>query len=160
MMSANWSSSTNRDRRHPDRRRRRPDPLAQASAAAALLRRADPERLRPGRWAAANDALTDAGLTVDTTWTDLRTAVEGGHVAPGAEFELSGLAGLSATATFGSGFDADPTPYAVACLAVVDAAVLDSRTRRRRAAYRLGTRSLRRRTRSPIAAAIDVRTPP
>ena len=99
------------------------------------------------------DLLVDSGMTIDRAWTDHRVADEAEAVTGDVGAELRGLASLSSAATFGPGFEADPTPYALACVGVVEHAVLGPRSRWSRLRCRLSTRSLRRRTGSPITAA-------
>ena len=145
-----------RDRRHPARRgrRRRSCWLKRRRRRRLLDAPPTPHGRARGAWAVANDVMTDAGLDGRRDVDRPRTAAEGGQWRRAPASQLSGLAALSAAATFGPGFDADPTPYAVACVAVVDAAVLAGRTRRRRAALPpQHALAARRRTRSPIAAA-------
>ena len=107
-----------------------------------------------GAWAVVSDLLVDSGMTIDRAWTDHRVADEAETVTEGVGAELRGLASLSSAATFGPGFDRDPTPYALACVDVVEHAVLEPRSHWSRLRCRLSTRSLRRRTGSPITAAV------
>jgi transglutaminase-like putative cysteine protease len=141
-------------------------PLAAAAGVIIVLKRRRRRRLlgartsqerARGAWAVVSDLLVDSGMTIDRAWTDHRVAEEAETVTGGAGTELRGLASLSSAATFGPGFDADPTPYALACVDVVERAVLEPRSRRSRLRCRLSTRSLRRRTGSPITAAVDRR---
>lgn len=119
-----------------------------------LLAAATPDDRARGAWALATDAVTDAGLTIETGWTDERVVAAAEGVAVGAGLELRQLATRSGTATFGPGVSGDPTGAAVTDLEAVERAVLAPRTRRQRLRWRLSTRSLRRRTRSPISAAL------
>jgi transglutaminase-like putative cysteine protease len=119
-----------------------------------LLGAQTPRARARGAWAVVTDLLVDTGMTIDRAWTDHRVADEAEAVTEGAGPELRGLASLSSAATFGRGFDSDPTPYALACVTIVERAALEPRSRWSRLRCRLSTRSLRRRTGSPITAAV------
>ncbi|HWL43085.1 MAG TPA: transglutaminaseTgpA domain-containing protein [Ilumatobacter sp.] len=109
---------------------------------------ADPaERVR-GAWANATDALVDAGLAIEPSWTDDRIAAMGAPLAGSAPHELRRLATMSTAATFGPA--AAPTVDAVATERLVREAMAARLTPTQRLRWRLSLRSLRRATRSPV----------
>jgi transglutaminase-like putative cysteine protease len=114
---------------------------------------AEPARRIIGAWANATDALVDAGLDIRGSWTDERIATYATSLAPAVLHELHRLAAAATAMTFGS---RDPAPAqvddAIATSRAIDRAIRAERTRWQRLRWRLSTRSLRKRSRSPIAA--------
>lgn len=106
-----------------------------------------------GVWANATDALVDAGLDILPSWTDEQIAVRGLVVAPGVPYDMRRLAVSATSMTFSS---EEPTDAhledAVARARAIEEAIRSDRTRWQRLRWRLSTRSLRRRSRSPVAA--------
>ncbi len=117
------------------------------------LRAPDPaDRIR-GAWASATDALVDAGLDIGRSNTDSEIARGGASFAPDASPQLRRLATMSSSATFGTPRHPDLlADDAASCLGSVEQAVTAERTRLQRLRWRLSLRSLRRATRSPVAA--------
>ena len=110
------------------------------------------DRVR-GAWALATDALVDAGLALRASRTDREIAVAGRAVVGSADVELDRLATMSSAASFGPPDWTDGrADEAVRCLAVIESALLEDRTRWQRVRWRLSLRSIRRRTASPVAA--------
>ncbi len=103
-----------------------------------------------GMWANTTDALVDAGLTIQTNWTDDRIAVQGTDVAPAAQHELRRLAALATSATFGPPADHTNAANAAHTEVAVTQAIASQLTRWQRWRWRLSLRSLRPSTRSPV----------
>ena len=105
-----------------------------------------------GAWANATDALVDAGLTIEPSWTDDRIAAMGAPLVGPAPHELRRLATLSTWATFG------PTPEAAIAADATETerrlrvAMASQLTRWQRLRWQLSLRSLRRPTKSPVSA--------
>lgn len=116
-----------------------------------LLNGPTPAHRIRGAWAAATDALVDAGMTIGRSSTDAEIANEGEPLVATAHRELHRLATLSSAATYG-----DPTRPdllvvdAATCLGVVEATMGTERSRWQRLRWRLSLRSLRTTTRSPV----------
>jgi len=108
------------------------------------------ERIR-GAWQVATDDLVDAGLGIDASATNSEIAESGEPYASRATPELHQLARLSGAATFGHPAHPDlAAEDAITCLELIDAAIIDDRSRLQRARWRLSVRSLRHGTRSPV----------
>jgi protein-glutamine gamma-glutamyltransferase len=119
------------------RRRRQPDPVL---------------RIR-GVWANATDSLVDAGMTIGPSWTDDTIATAAVPLAPSVPHEVRRLAALSTRVTFGSGDGADGlADDAVLASGAIDRAIMLERSWWERVRWHLSLRSLRRPTRSPVAA--------
>jgi hypothetical protein len=103
-----------------------------------------------GMWANTTDALVDAGLTINTSWTDDHIAVHGADVAPAAQHEMRRLAALATSATFGPPADHTSAANAAHTELLVTDAIASRLTRWQRWRWRLSLRSLRRSTRSPV----------
>ena len=103
-----------------------------------------------GMWANTTDALVDAGLTIQTSWTDDHIAVQGADVAPAAQHEIRRLAALATSATFGPPADHTSATNAAHTELAVAAAIASRLTRWQRWRWRLSLRSLRPTTRSPV----------
>ncbi len=103
-----------------------------------------------GMWANTTDALVDAGLTIQTSWTDDHIAVQGANVAPFAQHEIRRLAALATSATFGPPADHTSAANAAHTELAVEAAIASRLTRWQRWRWRLSLRSLRPSTRSPV----------
>ena len=116
------------------------------------VRAGEPGRRIVGAWANATDSLVDAGLDIRPSWTDEHIAERATPIAPGVPHELRRLAGSSTAVTFGTVAPA-PTQVddAIATCRSIDRAILAERTRWQRWRWRLSTRSLRKRSRSPVA---------
>lgn len=134
-------------------------PAAVALAAIAtvkLLRRRrrarhpDPSERVRAAWANATDALVDAGLLIEPSWTDDRIAAMGAPLAGSAPHELRRLATLSTAATFGAPAIPATIDDATAAERRVRAAMAAELNGWHRLRWRLSVRSLRRATRSPI----------
>jgi hypothetical protein len=135
-------------------------PVAAATTAIVLLkwrrrrrrlRASDPAQRIVGAWANTTDSLVDAGLDIGPAWTDDRIAERATAVAPSVPHEMRRLASSATAMTFGrtegSGLLVDD---AVATSRQVDLAIRAERSRLQRLRWRLSTRSLRRKTRSPV----------
>lgn len=110
----------------------------------------EPARQVRAAWANATDALVDAGLTIEPSWTDDRIAAMGApHVGP-VPHELRRLATLSTAATFGPAPDAETGTGAIATERELRRAMAAQLTRWQRLRWQLSLRSLRRATRSPV----------
>ncbi|MGH9134129.1 MAG: transglutaminase domain-containing protein [Ilumatobacteraceae bacterium] len=108
------------------------------------------QRIR-ATWAVATDSLVDAGLTITPAWTDRQIAEQGSHLADNARHELVRLGAMSSAATYGPARLRDlPAADALAALGHIETSIRTPRTRWQRIRWRLSTRSLRRRTRSPV----------
>jgi hypothetical protein len=103
-----------------------------------------------GVWANTTDALVDAGLTIQTNWTNDHIAVHGADVAPAAQHEMRRLAALATSATFGPPADHTSAANAARTELVVADAIAARLTRWQRWRWRLSLRSLRPSTRSPV----------
>jgi len=103
-----------------------------------------------GMWANTTDALVDAGLSIETNWTDDRIAVAGAEVAPAAQHEMRRLAALATSATFGPPADHTNAANAARTESSVSEAIAAQMTRWQRWRWRLSLRSLRPSTRSPV----------
>lgn len=116
------------------------------------MRIAEPSRRIVGIWANTTDSLVDAGLVIAPAWTDERIAAGANDVAPGVPYEVRRLAVSATAVTFGSAPMSDGhVADAVASARAVDRAIRSNRTRLQRLRWRLSTRSLRKRWRSPVA---------
>jgi hypothetical protein len=116
------------------------------------LRIAEPSRRIVGIWANTTDSLVDAGLVIAPAWTDERIAAGANDVAPGVPYEMRRLAVSATAVTFGAATMTDPqVDDAVASARAVERAIRTNRTRLQRLRWRLSTRSLRKRSRSPVA---------
>ena len=117
------------------------------------LRHADPARRIVGAWANTTDSLVDAGLTIGVAWTDARIAESAEPYVVSAPHELRRLAASATAMTFGATTRA-PTiaDEAVASSQAIELSIREALTRWERLRWRLSLRSLRRTTRSPIAA--------
>jgi hypothetical protein len=105
-----------------------------------------------GIWANTTDSLVDAGLVIAPAWTDERIAEGASDVAPGVPYEMRRLALAATAVTFGSPAVSDTqVDDAIASARTIERAIRDDRTRLQRLRWRLSTRSLRKRWRSPIA---------
>lgn len=118
------------------RRRRLPDPSDRVRAA----------------WATTTDALVDAGLTIDASWTDDRIAAMGAPLVGQAPHELERLASMSTAATFGPPPAPDDTDEAWAAERLLRTSIAGRLTRWQRLRWYTSLRSLRRSTRSPVNA--------
>ncbi|MFN3256150.1 MAG: transglutaminase domain-containing protein [Ilumatobacter sp.] len=108
------------------------------------------QRIR-GAWAVATNRLVDAGLTITPAATNDEIAADGTPYAASAERELRRLATLASAVTFGEPARPDLlADDANSCLGQVETTMAASRTRWQRLRWRLSTRSLRRRTTSPV----------
>jgi transglutaminase-like putative cysteine protease len=117
------------------------------------LRDADPARRITGAWANTTDSLVDAGLTIGPAWTNERIADEGTVLVPAAPHEMRRLAATATAVTFGEESDEwGRADDALTTARTVDLAILADRTRWQRIRWRLSLRSLRKATRSPVAA--------
>jgi len=101
-------------------------------------------------WANTTDALVDAGLSIETNWTDDRIALAGAEVAPAAQHEMRRLAALATSATFGPPADHTNAANAARTESSVSEAIAAQMTRWQRWRWRLSLRSLRPSTRSPV----------
>ncbi len=110
----------------------------------------DPFDLVRGAWANATDALVDAGLTIEPSWTDDRIAAMGAPLAGSAPHELRRLATMATAATFGPEPTADDVEDAPNIERLVRAAMAEQLTRWQNLRWQLSLRSLRRATRSPV----------
>lgn len=110
----------------------------------------DPSDRVRGAWANATDALVDAGLTIEPSWTDDRIAAMGAPLAGRAPHELRRLATMSTAATFGPSASDDDVTAATATERKVRAAMAAELTQWQRLRWRLSLRSLRAATRSPV----------
>ncbi len=105
-----------------------------------------------GIWANTTDSLVDAGLVIAPAWTDERIAEGATEVAPGVPYEMRRLALAATAVTFGSPTTTDTqVDDAIASARTIERAIRTDRTRLQRLRWRLSTRSLRKRWRSPIA---------
>jgi hypothetical protein len=117
------------------------------------LRANDPARRITGAWANTTDSLVDAGLTIAPAWTNDRIAEEATEIVPTAPHEVSRLAATATAITFGEETDDwHRVDDAVTTARTVDHAIRDNQSRWQRIRWRLSLRSLRRTTRSPVAA--------
>lgn len=99
----------------------------------------------------ATNRLVDAGLTITPAATNDEIAADGTPYAVSAERELRRLATLASAVTFGEPARPDLlADDANSCLGQVETTMAASRTRWQRLRWRLSTRSLRRRTTSPV----------
>jgi len=109
------------------------------------------DRIR-GAWAAATDALVDAGMTIGRSATDAEIANEAEPLAATANRELHRLATLSSAATYGNPARPDLLVVdAATCLGVLETTMGAERTLWQRLRWRLSLRSLRTTTRSPVS---------
>lgn len=107
-----------------------------------------------GAWAEATDRLIDAGLVVGASATDGQIAGDGAAIAIGAGVELHELAMASSRASFQRRPDGSLDEFAASIpdhLTSVERAIAEPRSRWQRVRWRLSLRSLRRRTRTPVA---------
>jgi protein-glutamine gamma-glutamyltransferase len=117
------------------------------------LRTADARRLVRGAWASATDALVDRGLQLSASATNGQITEAGAEVVGGAAVQLQQLARLDDRARYAS-FEVtdhgDERRLAVNALRSVERGITSTLPRLGRLRWRLSTRSLRRRWRSPI----------
>ena len=113
-------------------------------------RHPDPSERVRAAWANATDALVDAGLLIEASWTDDRIAAMGAPLAGSAPHELRHLASLSTAATFGAPASVATIDEAAATERRVRSAMSARFNRWQRLRWRLSVRSLRRATRSPV----------
>ena len=104
-------------------------------------------------WANATDSLVDAGMTIEPSWTDDTIASEAAPLAPTVPHELRRLAAMATQVTFGPAERAGALAAdAILTSSAVDQAIRLECTWWQRVRWRLSLRSLRRSTRSPVAA--------
>lgn len=117
------------------------------------LRAADPAQRIVGAWANATDSMVDAGLMIGPSWTDERIAEHAAGELAGIPAEVHRLAIAATAMTFGAPRAADAdAAIAVAHWQSVEHAIRHEQSRLQRLRWRLSTRSLRRRTKSPVIA--------
>lgn len=113
----------------------------------------DPARRIVGAWANATDSLVDAGLTIGPSWTDDHIAEQATTIAPAVPHDMRRLAYAATAMTFGATErSAALVDDAVTTSRSVDQAIRADLTLLQRMRWRLSTRSLRKRTRSPVDA--------
>jgi hypothetical protein len=110
-----------------------------------------PSEVVRGAWANVTDALVDAGLTIESSWTDDRIAAMGAPLAGTAPHDLRRLATMSTAATFGPAASPDDLTDATQTERMLRAAMLARLTRWQRLRWHVSVRSMRRATRSPVA---------
>jgi hypothetical protein len=117
------------------------------------LRAPDPARRIVGAWANVTDWLVDAGLTIAPSWTDDVIAQHALAALPGVPRDVHRLATAATAMTFGPPVaGAGHADDAAAVARSVELAIRDERSRWQRIRWRLSTRSLRSRTKSPVTA--------
>jgi transglutaminase-like putative cysteine protease len=117
------------------------------------LRHGDPARRIVGAWANATDALIDAGLTIEPAWTDQRIAESAGVTIDGVVHgEVHSLAERATAMTFGNTLLASQiVDDSLASWRAIEAGLRQQMTTWERIRWRLSVRSIRRRTRTPVA---------
>jgi len=116
------------------------------------VRLADPAGRVRGAWANTTDALVDAGLLIEPSWTDDRIAAMGAPLVGNVPHELRRLAGLATAATFGPPVSPEVGADAHATERALETAIAERLTWWQRVRWRLSLRSLRPATRSPVVA--------
>lgn len=117
------------------------------------LRAPDPAQRIVGAWANVTDWFVDAGLAIAPSWTDDVIADRALSVMPTVPRDVHRLASSATAMTFGPPVaGAGHADDAAAVARSVELAMRDERSRWQRLRWRLSTRSLRRRTKSPVVA--------
>jgi hypothetical protein len=109
-----------------------------------------PSEVVRGAWANVTDALVDAGLTIEQSWTDDRIAAMGAPMAGTALHDLRRLATMSTTATFGPAASPEAVIDATRTERLLREAMVARLTRWQRLRWLVSVRSMRRATRSPV----------
>jgi hypothetical protein len=115
------------------------------------LKAPDPARRVSTAWTLATDALVDAGATLSSSHTNAELVAAGLVTQPGASAPLGRLQRHADAVTFASA-SCDPARAADAVdqLRLVESSIRNSSSRWWRWKWWLSTRSLRRRTQSPL----------
>jgi hypothetical protein len=114
------------------------------------LQAGSPSEVVRGAWANTTDALVDAGLTIESSWTDDRIAAMGAPLVGTAPHDLRRLATMSTAATFGPTASSDEVTDATKTERLLRVAVAARLTRWQRLRWHVSLRSMRRATRSPV----------
>lgn len=112
----------------------------------------DPSDRVRAAWATTTDALVDAGLTIEPSWTDDRIAAMGAPLVGQVPHELARLASMSTAATFGPVPPPEATDQAWDTERLLRTSIAGRMTRWQRLRWYTSLRSLRRSTRSPVTA--------
>ena len=116
------------------------------------LKAPDPARRVSTAWTLATDALVDAGATLQTSDTNAQLVAEGVKTQPAAGPPLGRLQRHADAVTFATAAcDPQRAADAVDQLKLVESSIRNSSSRWWRWKWWLSTRSLRRRTQSPLA---------
>jgi hypothetical protein len=115
------------------------------------LKAPDPARRVSTAWTLATDALVDAGATLQTSDTNAQLVAEGAKTQPAAGPPLGRLQRHADAVTFATAAcDPQRAADAVDQLKLVESSIRNSSSRWWRWKWWLSTRSLRRRTQSPL----------